>query len=774
MRVRMGGLLLGLLLAVPGLAQAQETTGSVTGRITDSQGLAIPGATVTVTGSQGSKSAVTDSEGRYAVPFLTPGTYTVRVTLTGFRAVEQKDVIVRLGQTVELPLKMQVGGVAETIEVSASSPVVDTATTTAGAVLDSETLQRVPVGRRFSDTLYLAPGVSSSGSLGRANPSVSGSSGLENQYVVDGVNITNAGYGALGSYSIYHGSLGNGVPYDFMKEIQVKTAGYDAEYGESTGGVVNVITKSGANLLRGSLFGFSRPSGTESAWKQLQTTNGAVNTTGTDVSDIGGEIGGKIIEDKLFYFGAIDPQWERRTIVAPDGFPLQSLGEVNRDRHTTSYAAKGTWQVTPSHKINVSVFGDPSTGDMGPQRLSSLTRTDTAGFSELEYGGHNQTVRYDGIMSSKWLLEASVARAKNTLSETPSVDTWSITDETVTPNIVSGGIGFYEVGNDGRNLQYSVKSTHLLGDHTLKVGAEYEDIDYQNIIQRTGPAFTLPNGQETVTGAQIDVLSDPVLGQFYRVSRANTSNIRDTHANYFDFFAQDTWRATDRLTVRGGLRYEQQKLAGTIINDFSLTGNWAPRVGATYDVLGNGKSKLYVNWGRFYAKIPNDLAARALSSDAGISRADYYDANLTEPIPNGVDVGGVTTHFIEQGQGADTIDPNVKSTYLNELLTGFEYELMLDSASVRPCARGHLAVLDRRMRRWRRCGLLGRLHADQPRRLHADHRRAGPRARQLRGSNPRLRRHRAHGRQAILEQLVIAGVVPVVAPLRDVRGVLPG
>ena len=120
-------------------------------------------------------------------------------------------------------------------------------------------LQRIPVGRRFSDTLYIAPGVSSGGQVGEANPSMSGGSGLENQYVVDGVNITNAGYGALGSYSIVFGSLGNGVPFDFIKETQVKTGGYEAEFGQSTGGVVNVVTKSGTNTLRGSAFGYFRP-----------------------------------------------------------------------------------------------------------------------------------------------------------------------------------------------------------------------------------------------------------------------------------------------------------------------------------------------------------------------------------------------------------------------------------------------------------------------------------------------------------------------------------
>ncbi|HEX7794160.1 MAG TPA: TonB-dependent receptor, partial [Vicinamibacterales bacterium] len=226
-------------------AAAQNTTGVISGRIVDAQGLALPGVTVKATGAQGAKSTISDGEGRFTIPFLTPGNYAVQAELIGFKPVEQAGVVVRLGQAVELSLAMQIGEVKESVEVTAVSPTVDTTTTTIGATLDSATLSRLPVGRRFSDTLYLAPGVSTGGNVGVANPSIEGSSGLENQYVVDGVNITNGGYGALGSYSVVFGSLGNGTPYDFMQEVQVKTGGYEAEFGQATGGVINVVTKSG-------------------------------------------------------------------------------------------------------------------------------------------------------------------------------------------------------------------------------------------------------------------------------------------------------------------------------------------------------------------------------------------------------------------------------------------------------------------------------------------------------------------------------------------------
>ena len=252
------------------------------------------------------------------------------------------------------------------MQVTGAAPNVDTQTTTIGANLNTDDLANIPVGRKVSDTLYLSPGVSSSGTLGTANPSISGASGLENQYVVDGTNVTNAGYGGLGSYSIIFGSLGNATPYDFVKEIQVKTGGYEAEYGQATGGVVNVITKSGSNAFRGSAFGYAQPDKLESAWKTFVSSNGSVQTVATQVNDAGAEAGGAIVKNRLFYFGAIDPSWQKRTYNAPPGFPLASQGDIDRDRRTVSYAAKGTLQLGAKGHLDASFFGDPSNGALRP------------------------------------------------------------------------------------------------------------------------------------------------------------------------------------------------------------------------------------------------------------------------------------------------------------------------------------------------------------------------------------------------------------------------
>src|SRR5437762_12514038 len=387
MQIRTMAAAVAFVLGVVSVGFSQETTGALRGRVFDAQGLPVPGVTVTVTGPEGAKIAVADSDGRFNFPFLTPGTYGVRAELPGFKAAERKGIVVSLGQVVDTPLKMEVGGVTETVSVTATSPVIDTTTTTVGATIDSETLRRVPIGRRVSDTLYMAPGVSSSGSAGSANPSISGGSGLDNQYVVDGVNVTNQGYGALGAYSIVFGALGNATPFDFVKEVQVKTGGYEAEFGQSTGGVINVVTKSGSNNLHGSLFGYSRPSWSEGNWKQYQSVNGTLQIIHARLNDGGIEGGGPIAKDHAFCFGAIDPQWDTRTFHAPEGFPLESLGGVDRTRRNISYSAKGTFQLSNGNRFDASFFGDPSKAKNGPQRGNSLTGEDTARFSALDYGG---------------------------------------------------------------------------------------------------------------------------------------------------------------------------------------------------------------------------------------------------------------------------------------------------------------------------------------------------------------------------------------------------
>src|SRR5439155_9627407 len=158
-------------------------------------------------------------------------------------------------------------------------------------------------------------------------------------------------------------------------------------------------------------------------------------------------------------------------------------------------------------------------------------------------------------------------------------------------------IGFYEAGNHSLNRQYAAKATNIFAGHQIKYGLEFDDVIYSNINQRTGPTFKTPVGDTTATGANIRILSDPTFGKIYRVVRANLNSARVTTQKYVDFFAQDSWKVGSRLTINPGIRYEQETMNGTLVQDFQLKNNWAPRIGAAYDVTGDGKSKVFGNFG---------------------------------------------------------------------------------------------------------------------------------------------------------------------------------
>src|SRR5262249_35514033 len=187
-------------------------------------------------------------------------------------------------------------------------------------------------------------------------------------------------------------------------------------------------------------------------------------------------------------------------------------------------------------------------------------------------------------------------------------------------------------------------------------------------------------GEQRGRGGMGRIGRDAACGQVYHVLLASLTAARATKQHYGAAFVEDEWKIGNSLTVRPGLRYEQETLSGTIIQGFDLKNNWAPRVGVIWDPSGSGRAKVFGNYGRYYARVPNDLAARALSSDAGIT-ADYFDANLTKPVPNGTVTTNAsngkqtTTHFTLLGASADDIDPNAKLSYYNEWVAGTEYTI---------------------------------------------------------------------------------------------------
>ena len=435
---------------------------------------------------------------------------------------------------------------------------------------------------------------------------------------------------------------------------------------------------------RGSAFGYARPFGLESSYDTVTTVEGTVNRTGAQLSDVGGTIGGPIRTDRLFFFGAVDPQWQSDKFIAPDDFPLHSLGEVNRDRHLVNYAGKVTWQPTSSHHFDVSVFGDPAKGDNGPQRSGSLLGQTNSGYSSLEFGGHNQTVHYDGVLNRHLLVEGSFGRALNRIVETPSVNEWQVLDFRVTPTVNSGGLGFYEAGNRSEAWQAQAKGTTIFaaaGEHQVRFGVSYDHLDFSQLQQyhrsdihraerpanryrrrrRDHPRPGLRADLPRAAGEPHVLSSDDA--ELQRVLRRGLVEDRQLA----DDPARCPLRAGDPVgdADKGLLAQEQ------------LGAAHRRRLGPDEDRQGEGVRQL-----RPLLRTRAERPGRARSLVGRLASADYFDANLTKPVPDGTVTTNATngkqtiTHFRLLGAGGDTIDPNTKLSYYNEWVVGSEYSVL--------------------------------------------------------------------------------------------------
>ncbi len=541
-------------LTTLGFAQgsAESTVkGNVATYVSDPSGATVADAKVTLVGPTGDKVLTTGSDGKVLFQILTPGTYTVKIEKAGFKTSDVKDVEVVVGKTSVVNAKLEVGAASTTVEVTADAITVDTTSTSNGANLNDQFYQSVPVGRGVTGLFYAASGVAGGGGTGTANPSIAGGTGLENNYVADGVSITDGGFGGIGVYSRIYGSLSTGINLSFVKEVDVKTGGFEAQYGKSTGGIVQIVTKSGTNQWHGVVGGYFAPQQAEKARLQSDAA-GRFNLQGKVLHqsnyDLDTQIGGPLIKNHLFVFGSFNPQWNTdydqfaqylnpSDLGTPTGTvtpgcpqcpgPTQTfLGNYNIPTKVYSYAGKGTFKLNDNHQIEASLFGDPTYGKLsangngGPQTASSTT------FNKLQYGTRNLAVRYNGTLSPTWLLNGSFSWGHNNLTDTPnSPNTYVVvdriqrnpcgapvfspectsTDAQLRGQFVRQGEGYHE-NTKGDNYGYNFdtsKTLNFLGQHNFTFGYKFDRGHYDGTKAYTGA--TLP-----VTAAQaVGITGDP-------------------------------------------------------------------------------------------------------------------------------------------------------------------------------------------------------------------------------------------------------------------------
>jgi len=711
-------LLTALALVGPAVAQDISTKGGVSGTIVDTTGAVVPGATITVTGPIGER-------------------VVVKASLSGFKTAAASDVTVYVGKDTSVRLTLTTGDITETIEVVGGAVDIDTGNTAIGSNLNSQVFQNLPVQRRVDSLFYLAPGVTESQRGGRANPSISGGSALDNLYVADGVNITDSSFGGLGVFSRVYGTLGVGINTAFVEEVQIKTGGFEPQYGQSQGGIVNIITRSGGREWRGSVSGFLQPGSLESTREQPDDTR--INKVGErrseDFWDVGFDLGGPLMKDKLFFYGNFNPSYRYDNVVGARNAGLAALGEFDRRYSTYNYAAKLDWNLAPSHQINFSIFGDPSSTNKSS--FSTLNIDNTTADSKLDYGTRNVAVRYNGILSNTWSLNISGSQGTNHFDETDFDPIHTILDRTqpTRGNFTAVGLGFFEP-TDGKTWRGTIDTTKQFaagGDHSFSVGYQYQRGEYSGIRDRSGPRFDVPATNTDGTFVTPDFAAGQPLNAAFSLRLAPASCVLcpmverdgvlvpvylrqdrgefgraafDTNSTYHAMYGQDTWRVGKKLTLLLGVRWEKEELVGNpgpsgerVNSQGSFDSQWSPRVGFTFDPKGEGKTKLYYNFGRFHEYIPLDMAERSLSSEQGFINARYAPEFTVDGQGRRIatinEFGTVTpiidaAHWINNGAvgGAgsgvnislqDPSSPILEGTklgYSDEHLVGFEQQIM--------------------------------------------------------------------------------------------------
>src|SRR5690349_21539939 len=667
------------LAAASVLGQDVQTKGTIGGTVTDATGAAVPGARVIVTGQTGERNGTTNETGVFRIENLEPGTYSVRVEQTGFKAAVANNITVNVGRESTLNLKLEPGEITATVDVTAAVGGIDQQSTSTGQNLNDQLFSNIPVARGVSGLFYLAPGTTDSLGGGRDNPSISGGSALDNLYVADGVSITDSAFGGIGTFSRSYGALGTGINTSFIKEVQVKTAGFEPQYGQSQGGIVNIVTQSGSNEYHGSVYGFATPEAFEAT--RLQPDDAPRRNTGGKLLhqenyDFGADVGGYVTSahNNRFFFGSFNPSIRRDIVRGAEANALSTTDSglptirgphfANRIR-SYNYALKSEWLINTNNQLTFSIFGDPSKTNKStfPNPGRPLTIDNTTSDSILDYGTRNMALRYNGTLSPTLTFNASLGLGRSRFSETGFDDINQVSDRRGSDqlniaaatgqlpargNFVAVGLGFVEPTiSKTKRAEFNISKLHnLWGQHTAGIGYTFQRGNYEGTRDRSGPKWTIPAGNGIASGQQANVqfrlrfrqTTDGGVNPLFPVQLADGSTelvpVRlqvfraefgtptfTTYSNYHAAYAQDVWKLNKYVTALVGMRWEQERLVGSpgaasgVRASYTFTDQWAPRLGVTVDPLGHGKTIAFYNYGRFFEYIPLDMAERSLSTE---------------------------------------------------------------------------------------------------------------------------------------------------------------
>jgi hypothetical protein len=724
---------LGLLLWAS--AAFAQTTGVVVGVVTDAlTGKPVSGAEVVATSPtlQGKQTAKTDETGGFRLMLLPPGRYKLEAQREGYRPAERGDVTLRVDKTLRADLAMLPEAVEmeEQVVRTGVAPVIDVGSAETGFVATKEFMSLVPMARSFEDAEKFAPGAQRD----KFGFGFAGAQSPENNYLIDGLNVTDPRFGTLGT---------NFLP-NFFEEVDVKTGAFMPEYGRSTGGIVSGVLKSGSNEYHGSVWvnwtprfllepdGHSAGRAGEAIWSRTTPRHDGLTGGAYDL-DAGFEVGGPILKDRLWYYVGFAPVFQRTitdrylraTQVDQSGAPVtdssgnfiqQDISGTDQYYATTTKqfqtVAKLTYLFDENHNVSLSALWAPKdVKGFNANDAQDMNGEPSTFLSERWSESMDFTGRYAGKFWDKHLVIEASAGAHYQYSEdrpgiidgvdqgaTPFTRWQALTplspnfenvpgctaqaDSTCLVNrYTTGGYGPMESATL-RRFGGRLSASYLLsasGVHNVKGGLDVETTDFHELNANSGGADFLYLGRNLFVVDSYGTVGPDGTPIF--ASGTDTRSRAVSQAYYL----QDSWQVLNSgLTLNYGVRWELQSLNDAKRNqtNISINDNIAPRVQAIYDFTGQGRGKIAANWGRFYENIPLHVGDRAFG---GVTFADgVYACNPVSPSKAPFDprtapgCSLLPPGYQQFGGSTDAVAPDLKGMYVDQFGLAAEYEVLPD------------------------------------------------------------------------------------------------
>ena len=638
-------------------AMAQDVTAAnLSGTVVDDSGKAVSGAMVEVTSiDRGStRTTTTSANGTFSLPGMQVGTYNVTVMADGYTTTRSENVRVGLGgNNYDFTVSSEAPATGEIVVRGAPVRKVDFSGTATGIVFDVQKVaETVPVGRSIEAIQLLTPQVTS-GDTAFGGVSIAGSSVAENVYYINGMNITN--------FRTFVG--GTTVPFEFYDQIQVKTGGYQAEFGRNTGGAVIALTRSGSNTFHGGFNVYYQPE-----WGYEQAPDTYAQQNSKDKREvIEGNIwaSGPIIKDRLFFFGFFNPRHYSQTDVADNG---DVTTRVIKDPF---YGGKVDLNLFDGHRVEATYFNDSQNEDV------ELNGSPTTNYS----GGSNYIVKYTGAFTDWFTLSALYGKSKFNQTSAGADDStpYVLDGRTGVLNYIAGNpAGTIDTGRDQRT-NYRIDadlSFTLLGEHNLRAGWDLEKLQADNFTIYSGGTYNRYY-RSGASGALSGLIAPNT--DYVRVRTLNSGG--SFQSENTAFYIQDSWDVTDRVNLSIGVRNDKFVNKDGLGAPFTeLKNQWAPRLGINFDPTGDKTARISAFYGRYYLPVAANTNIRLAGSETflqdwyslptgagGVYSGDLINPTLgTKVLAEVLSPGGVS-------DPSTLVSKNIKPQYLDEFIVGGEY-----------------------------------------------------------------------------------------------------